>query len=100
MIQHQTAPIALHALLAESKGFVSVFQLDAVLALLPQVFVPAHLTLSAVLKILVRHLKEPVNACRRALAVEHPTLATVPVHQIFNAVLVPLFLAILTAAPH
>lgn len=64
-----------------------VFQLDAAQVQLLQDSVPAPPTFNAAQRILARHLREPANAFRKALVPVHPTSATAPVHQIFNAVL-------------
>ncbi len=78
---------------------MSVFQLDAVLAQLLQVFAAVPLTLSVAQIILAQHHKVLVNVCKKALAPELLMLVTVPARQICNVALVALSFVIQTAAP-
>ena len=79
--------------------FVSVFQLDAVLALPLPVFALALPTFSAAQIILAQHHKVLVNAFKKVLAPEPLMLVTAPARQICNVALVALSFVTQIAAP-
>ena len=78
---------------------MSVFQLDAVLAPLLQVFARVPLTLSVAQITPAQHHKVLENAFKKVLAPEPLMLATVQARQICNVALVALSFVTQTAAP-